>query len=84
MIQISYKSIWKPATQKWTTLTVTPPFLMAVDILIEQTESHSILGVYFDQGLTWDDKLIICKRVTSGIYALRNLVSYHSFVQSIP
>ncbi|KAG8248300.1 hypothetical protein J6590_042921 [Homalodisca vitripennis] len=49
------------------------------DELLENNDSTQFLGMYLDKGLTWNNHVdYICARVTSGIYALRNLASYCS------
>ncbi|KAG8335486.1 hypothetical protein J6590_066921 [Homalodisca vitripennis] len=42
--------------------------------LLEESDSIKFLGMYLHRGMTWDDHVeSVYSRVTSGLYALRNL-----------
>ena len=44
---------------------------------IEQVYSTKFLGIYVDQGLTWDCHVdSVCSKLASGIYVLRQLSKY--------
>ena len=50
------------------------PIVMVDEDLLELTDSTKFLGMILDRGLTWSDHVDqVCSKVTSGIFALRNL-----------
>jgi hypothetical protein len=57
----------------------TLPSVMIDNVQLQETNSTKFLGMYIDQRLTWSDHVrYICSKITSGIYALRNLAQFCS------
>jgi hypothetical protein len=56
-----------------------PLAVMVDEDLLEETDSTKFLGMHIDKGLTWEDHVdYVCARVSSGIFALRNLSKFCS------
>lgn len=50
------------------------PIVMVDDTILEDTDSIKFLGIHLDRSLNWNHHVdSVCSRVSSGIFALRNL-----------
>ena len=55
------------------------PAVLADDVILEDSDSVKFLGIYLDRGLTWEEHVdSVCSKISSGIYALRNLSKFCS------
>lgn len=58
---------------------VSVPVVLVNDEILKSSESTKFLGMYLDGGLTWNEHVEqLCKKMTSGIFALRSLAQYCS------
>lgn len=52
----------------------TEPCIFVDDVILDVTDSTTFLGMYLDEGLTWNNHVDkVCSKITSAIHALRSL-----------